>query len=49
MDKGGWNTVSVRPFRDGVAEVIPNTEGGGYDGPWRRIDASGRFPDEDEG
>ncbi|HEV2638764.1 MAG TPA: hypothetical protein VGX23_26690 [Actinocrinis sp.] len=44
----GKQFISVRPFRGGVAEVIPNTAGSNYSGPWRRIDASGRLLDDGE-
>lgn len=42
----GKRFLKVRPFRDGVAEVIGNVEGSNYSGPWRRIDADGRYLDD---
>lgn len=41
----GKDYKSVRPFRDGVAEVIVDTEESTYNGPWHRIDPDGRFLD----
>ena len=38
----GKRFISVRPFRDGIAEVILNADGSSYDGPWTRIDVDGR-------
>ncbi|MEU2671943.1 hypothetical protein ABZ622_24345 [Streptomyces sp. NPDC007164] len=38
----GQRFICVRPFRDGTAEVILNTEGSSYSGPWTRIDTEGR-------
>ncbi|MFH9655600.1 hypothetical protein ACH4MT_32500 [Streptomyces anulatus] len=38
----GQRFISVRPFRDGTAEVILNAEGGSYSGPWTRIGTEGR-------
>lgn len=46
-DAGNWHIpmgrrfYSVRPFRDGVAEVILNQPGNGYGGPWNRIRVDG--------
>lgn len=42
----GKRFLSVRPFRDGVAEVILAGPGASYAGPWRRIDADGALLDE---
>ncbi|MGW2084803.1 hypothetical protein [Streptomyces sp. NPDC001880] len=38
----GERFLGVRPFRDGVAEVIENAGDSSYSGPWTRIDTEGR-------
>lgn len=37
----GKRFLSVRPFRDGVAEVIVNAKASSYSGPWTRIRPDG--------
>ncbi|MGW9122733.1 hypothetical protein ACWGRV_40155 [Streptomyces sp. NPDC055663] len=41
----GQRFICVRPFRDGTAEVILNTEDGSVGGPWTGIDTQGRSVD----
>ncbi|MFF3788267.1 WG repeat-containing protein [Streptomyces sp. NPDC001933] len=41
----GQRFIGMRPFRDGTAEVILNTEDGSYGGPWTGIDTQGRSVD----